>query len=65
MGLIKTLFFAVVIVTVAVQQGLRVEGGAAGVGKATTNTVVLSIVIIYILNFILAYVMFNGGTAVG
>ncbi|MBP5093651.1 MAG: ABC transporter permease [Abditibacteriota bacterium] len=65
MGLIKTLFFAVVIVTVAVQQGLRVEGGAAGVGKATTNTVVLSIVIIYILNFILAYVMFNGGPAVG
>ncbi len=65
MGLIKTLFFAVVIVTVAVQQGLRVEGGAAGVGKATTNTVVLSIIIIYILNFILAYVMFNGGTAVG
>ena len=65
MGLIKTLFFAVVIVTVAVQQGLRTEGGAAGVGKATTNTVVISIVIIYILNFILAYVMFNGGTAVG
>ena len=65
MGLIKTLFFAAVIVTVAVQQGLRTEGGAAGVGKATTNTVVLSIVIIYILNFILAYVMFNGGTAVG
>ena len=64
MGLIKTLFFAAVIVIVATQQGIRTTGGAAGVGKATTNSVVISIVIIYILNFLLAYVMFGGRTAV-
>lgn len=63
MGLVKTLFFAVVIVTVGAQQGLRTTGGATGVGRSTTNSVVISIVIIYILNFLLAYVMFGGKTA--
>lgn len=63
MGLIKTVFFAVVIVIVGAQQGLQTRGGATGVGKATTNSVVISIVIIYILNFFLAYVMFGGRTA--
>jgi len=63
MGLVKTLFFAVVIVIVGAQQGLQTTGGATGVGKSTTNSVVISIVIIYILNFFLAYVMFGGKTA--
>jgi phospholipid/cholesterol/gamma-HCH transport system permease protein len=63
MGLVKTIFFAVVIVVVGAQQGLRTTGGATGVGKSTTNSVVISIVIIYILNFFLAYVMFGGRTA--
>ena len=63
MGMLKTVFFAVVIVIVGAQQGLRTTGGATGVGKSTTNSVVISIVIIYILNFFLAYVMFGGRTA--
>ncbi len=63
MGLLKTVFFAVVIVIVGAQQGLVTKGGATGVGKSTTNAVVISIVIIYILNFLLAYVMFGGRTA--
>jgi phospholipid/cholesterol/gamma-HCH transport system permease protein len=63
MGLVKTVFFAVVIVIVGAQQGLRTTGGATGVGRSTTNAVVISIVIIYILNFCLAYVMFGGKTA--
>ena len=62
MGLVKTAFFAVVIVIVGAQQGLQTSGGATGVGKSTTNSVVVSIVIIYILNFLLAYVMFGGRT---
>lgn len=62
MGLVKTIFFAVVIVIVGAQQGLQTTGGATGVGKSTTNSVVISIVIIYILNFFLAYVMFGGRT---
>lgn len=63
MGLLKTVFFGIVIVVVGSQQGLQTSGGATGVGKSTTNSVVISIVIIYILNFFLAYVMFGGKTA--
>ncbi len=63
MGLVKTIFFAAVIVIVGSQQGLRTVGGATGVGRSTTNSVVISIVVIYILNFFLAYVMFGGKTA--
>lgn len=63
MGMLKTVFFAVVIVIVGAQQGLQTSGGATGVGRSTTNAVVISIVIIYILNFLLAYVMFGGRTA--
>jgi phospholipid/cholesterol/gamma-HCH transport system permease protein len=63
MGMLKTVFFAVVIVVVGAQQGLRTSGGATGVGKSTTSSVVISIVVIYILNFFLAYVMFGGRTA--
>ncbi len=63
MGLIKTLFFGAVIAIVGCQQGLRTQGGATGVGRATTAAVVVSIVLIYILNFFLAYIMFGGRTA--
>lgn len=63
MGLVKTIFFGIVIVIVGAQQGLQTTGGATGVGRSTTSAVVISIVIIYILNFFLAYVMFGGRTA--
>jgi phospholipid/cholesterol/gamma-HCH transport system permease protein len=63
MGMLKTVVFAVVIVMVGARQGLRTSGGATGVGRATTSAVVISIVLIYILNFLLAYVMFGGKTA--
>lgn len=63
LGLVKTLVFAVVIVVTGAQQGLQTTGGATGVGKSTTNSVVISIVLIYILNFFLAYIMFGGKTA--
>ena len=63
MGLIKTVFFGGVLAIVGCQQGLRTDGGATGVGRSTTTSVVISIVIIYILNFFLAYAMFGGRTA--
>ena len=63
LGLLKTVFFAIVIVIVGAQQGLQTTGGATGVGRSTTNAVVISIVVIYVLNFFLAYVMFGGKTA--
>jgi len=57
-GLIKTIFFGVIIAIVGCYEGLQTTGGATGVGRSTTRAVVLSIVLIYISNFFLAYVLF-------
>ncbi|MBN2199990.1 MAG: ABC transporter permease [Candidatus Aminicenantes bacterium] len=53
-GLIKALIFGAVIAVVACWNGLKAEGGAKGVGRATTRTVVISAVSILILNFFLS-----------
>ncbi|HVA36389.1 MAG TPA: ABC transporter permease [Candidatus Dormibacteraeota bacterium] len=58
-GLFKTFFFAIIIVLVGCYQGLTTRGGAAGVGKATTFSVVLSIILIFIANFTLSYILFR------
>lgn len=42
MGIIKSLFFAVIITTVPAYYGYRVEGGSVEVGKASTDAVVAS-----------------------
>jgi phospholipid/cholesterol/gamma-HCH transport system permease protein len=51
-GLVKTLFFAIIIALIGCYQGLQVEGGAEGVGKATTNSVVASIFFIIMADLI-------------
>lgn len=57
-GMIKSLVFGLIVSVVACQQGLRTKDGAVGVGRATTNTVVISMVLIYVANFILAAILF-------
>ncbi len=57
-GLAKAPVFGLIIALVACQQGLRTRDGAAGVGRATTNSVVIAMVLIYISNFLLARVLF-------
>jgi phospholipid/cholesterol/gamma-HCH transport system permease protein len=42
-GLIKSVVFAVTIALIACQQGFAAEGGAEGVGKRTTSTVVTTL----------------------
>jgi phospholipid/cholesterol/gamma-HCH transport system permease protein len=59
LGMLKTPFFGLIIAVVACQQGLRTTKGAVGVGHATTNAVVISMVLIYIANFLLASVFFH------
>lgn len=59
MGLLKTVFFGFFIAVVGSQQGLAATGGAAGVGKNTMNAVVISMILIYISNYFLAYLMFG------
>ncbi len=45
-GLLKSVFFALIIAIVGCYQGFIVEGGAEEVGKATTRSVVISIFLI-------------------
>lgn len=47
-GVLKSLAFAVIIGVVACQQGLDTRGGAEDVGRATTDSVVRSIVLVLI-----------------
>lgn len=54
-GLIKSVAFAIIIVLVSVSNGLEVSGGAEGVGKATTRSVVLSISLVVIVDMIFTY----------
>jgi phospholipid/cholesterol/gamma-HCH transport system permease protein len=53
-GVIKTCVFGLIIAIVSCQQGFRTTGGAVGVGRATTNSVVISMVLIYVVNYFLA-----------
>lgn len=45
-GLVKSFFFAVIICIVASYEGITTEGGAEGVGRATTASVVTSFILI-------------------
>jgi phospholipid/cholesterol/gamma-HCH transport system permease protein len=58
-GLFKSVVFAVIIAMIGAYQGLTTRGGAAGVGKATTGAVVTSIILIFMFNFALSYVLFG------
>lgn len=58
-GILKTPVFGLIIALVACQQGMRTENGAVGVGKSTTNAVVISMVLIYVANFFLAQLFFG------
>ncbi len=58
-AIIKTLVFGLIVSVVACQQGLRTKNGAVGVGNATTNTVVIAMVLIYIANYFLADLLYK------
>lgn len=52
-GMVKALVFGIIIVTISCYKGMTTQGGAAGVGKSTTNSVVICYSIILIVNFLL------------
>ncbi len=60
-GLFKACVFGILIGVIACYNGLSVAGGAAGVGRATTNTVVHSIVAIIISDMIFTTVFYRMG----
>jgi phospholipid/cholesterol/gamma-HCH transport system permease protein len=54
-GLIKSVVFALIIVMVGVVNGFSVRGGAEGVGRATTRSVVMAISYIVIADMLFTY----------
>lgn len=52
-GIVKSIVFAGIIVTISCYKGMITQGGAAGVGRSTTSSVVICYSIILISNFLL------------
>jgi phospholipid/cholesterol/gamma-HCH transport system permease protein len=52
-GLGKTVFFGFLIALVGCYNGLRTRGGTEGLGRATTNTVVMSALLVFVSDFFL------------
>jgi len=53
-GIIKPLFFGLIIGSISCHKGLSTSGGTAGVGRSTTNSVVLSSIVVIIFDFFLS-----------
>ncbi|WP_414529908.1 MlaE family lipid ABC transporter permease subunit [Nodularia chucula] len=59
-ALIKAGCFGLLIAVIGCSWGLTTKGGAKGVGQSTTTAVVTSLLIIFISNFFLSWLMFQG-----
>jgi phospholipid/cholesterol/gamma-HCH transport system permease protein len=60
-GLLKSAIFGLIIALIGCHQGLNTKKGAQGVGAATTNSVVYSMIMIFVLNYFLSMALFPGG----
>lgn len=62
---LKGFFFGALIAIIGSSWGLTTTGGAKGVGQSTTTAVVTSLLAIFVSNFFLSWLMFQGlGSAV-
>ncbi len=57
-GLIKAAFFGLILTLVGCYKGFYTRGGAEGVGKSTTQSVVLASVLILMFDYVLTALMF-------
>nr|YP_009243923.1 hypothetical protein Sdur_115 [Sporolithon durum]AMK96165.1 hypothetical protein Sdur_115 [Sporolithon durum] len=60
----KTVFFGLAISNISCFSGLATTGGSKAVGKSTTRSVVMSLLAIFILDFLLSYFMFSQSDSV-
>ena len=58
-GLVKSLFFSVVIATSGCYFGFKVKGGAREVGRAATYAVVTASLLVLVVDFLVALVIFG------
>lgn len=61
-GLLKSAVFAAIIAMVSCYKGLATEGGAEGVGRSTTQSVVTSFILIIIADAVLTALFYFAGT---
>lgn len=57
-GIAKSFFFAFFITIIGCYNGLNTTGGADGVGRATTNTVVLAAILVLVSDFFLTKLLY-------
>ena len=57
-GIVKSVIFGGIIAIIACYQGLKTEGGARGVGKATTLSVVDSFILILIADYFITHILY-------
>jgi phospholipid/cholesterol/gamma-HCH transport system permease protein len=57
-GMIKSAVFAWIVITIACNAGLHVEGGPEGVGQATTASVVQALLAMLVTNAVLTGIFF-------
>ncbi|MCJ8344727.1 ABC transporter permease, partial [bacterium] len=57
-GLLKSIIYGFLVAMIGCYKGLNTSGGAKGVGIATTQTVVLSITCILVLNYFFSLIFF-------
>lgn len=59
-GIVKSIVFGFIITSLGCFFGSRTSGGAEGVGRSTTLTVVYSSVLILVMDFVVAWVLLGG-----
>jgi len=64
--IIKAIVFGAIVAVIGSSWGLTTTGGAKGVGQSTTTAVVTALLMIFVSNFFLSWLMFQGvGNAAG
>ncbi|MEK7752607.1 MAG: ABC transporter permease, partial [Acidobacteriota bacterium] len=58
-GLLKPFCFAIIIALVGCFYGMRTTGGTQGVGRATTQAVVVASIWVFVVNFVITRVYVN------
>lgn len=58
-GILKTAVFGMIISIIACYKGLMTKGGAKGVGEATTSSVVVTLISLFIVNYFLSMLFFR------
>lgn len=59
-AMVKALVFGVMVAVIGTSWGMTTTGGAKGVGQSTTTAVVTALLAIFVVNFFLSWIMFQG-----